>query len=248
MNREHNMMRGVTLWACLLALAVGLAGTAGVVVYAHFGGALLSRGDSGVSRLFVGEAERMGNAGDVEQALALYEKAFQAGFSFPPDKSRALTLKGLLLWRHGRVPDAADALSAAVAGSAPNFGGAQPLVEALLHLKRMDEAQTVVRRWAEALGVSATPQARAEMLYCAGRVAQERGDATAARSSYEESAALAPGNPAEYQIGALCAEAGNVAEARRHFERFLLNGASGNEAAKARERLRSLESVPPPPK
>ncbi len=246
MNREPYMMRGVTLWACLLALAAGLAGTAGVFVYAQYGSALLTRGDSGVSRLFVGEAERMGNAGDVEQALALYEKAFQAGFSFPPDKSRALTLKGLLLWRHGRVRDAADALSAAVAGSAPNFGGAQPLVEALLHLKRLDEAQTVVRRWAEALGDSATPQARAEMLYCAGRVAQERGEAPAARASYEESAALAPGNLAEYQIGALCAEAGNVAEARRHFERFLLSGASGNEAAKARERCRSPEATPPP--
>ena len=244
MSADHKMTRGMLLWTFLLALAGALAATAGLTWYAHYGSVLLVQGDNGVSRLFVGEAERMGEAGFPEQALVLYDKAFHAGFGYPPDKSRALTLKGLLLWHEGRVRDAAEALSAAVSGSAPNFDGAQPLVEALLHLKRADEAQSVVGRWREALKDSAAPQARAEMLYSSGRVAQERGDLTGARAAYEESAALVQGGLADYRIGALCADAGEFAEAGRHLQRFLLGGASGAEAAKARELHRSIATAP----
>lgn len=247
MSEERKMMRGVTVWALLLALAAALAACAGTALYARYGGLLLARGDRGVSRLYVGEAERMGNAGAPDEALALYEKAFSAGFGHPPDRSRALTLKGLLLWRQGRVKETAETLSAAASGSAPNFDGAQALIEALLHLRRVDEAQSVLRRWRGAAGESAPPQTRADMLYCAGRVAQERGDIADARAAYGESAALAPGKPAEYRLGALCAEAGETGEALRHLERFLLGGASGNEAARARELHRALQSNPTAP-
>jgi tetratricopeptide (TPR) repeat protein len=248
MNRDSSMTRGLCLWACLLALAGGLAGTAGLTLHAHFGGILLTQGDNGVSRLFVGEAARMDNAGETDKALVLYEKAFRAGFSYPPDKSRALTLKGLLLWRQGRVRDAWETLSAAASGTAPNFGGAHALVEALLHLKRVDEAQSVIRRWREALGERGDPQARADMFYCAGRVAQERGDVKGAQAAYEDSAALVPGNPAEYRLGVLCADAGNAVEARTHLDRFLLGGASGGEAEKARELRRTIEAADGVPK
>ena len=242
MSTEPNMMRGMFRWATLLALLGGTVATAGMALYSNFGSALLTPGDNGVSRLFVGEAERMGRAGEPDRALALYEEAFRAGFGYPPDKSRALTLKGMVLWRMGRVKETADALSEAASGSAPNFDGAQALVEALLHLKRMDEAQSVVRRWREAMGDKASPQIRADMLYSTGRIAQERGDLGAAKAAYEESAATVPGSLAEYLCGILCAEAGNVTEARQHLERFLVGGASGDEAARARASYRSLGS------
>ncbi len=236
MNAKQNTPRGTFLWALFLAIAMGLATSAGMVLYAQYGQHLLVRGDNGVSRLFVGEAERMAAAGAAEEALALYDKAFRAGFSHPPDKNRALTLKGMLLWQQGRVRDAADALAAAVSGSAPNFDGAAVLVEALLHLRRLDEAQSVVRRWRETVGEHAAPQVRADMLCASGRVAQERGDPAGARSAFSESMALIPGNLAEYHMGMLCAAAGETAEARRHLDRYLLGGASGSEAAKAREK------------
>ncbi len=248
MSADPRMTRGVFCRATLLALAGALTATAGLTWYAHFGRVFLTQGDNGVSRLFVGEAERLGDAGCADQALVLYDKAFRAGFGYPPDKSRALTLKGLLLWRAGRVRDAAEALSAAVSGSAPNFDGAQPLVEALLHLKRIDEAQSVVGRWREALKDSAAPQARADMLYSAGRAAQERGDLKGARTAYEESATLVQGGLADYRVGVLCAEAGDSAVARKHLERFLLGGASGAEAAKARELSRSIKTALAAPK
>ena len=244
MNASAGMTRGFCVWVSVTALAAGGLATAGLVLYAHFGDVLLEQGANGVSRLFVGEAQRFENAGETDKALVLYDKAFHAGFSHPPDRSRALTLKGLLLWKQGRVKDAVETLSAALTGSAPNFGGAHALVEALLHLRRVDEAQAVVRRWREALGSAAAPEARADMLYCTGRVAQERGDAKGARAAYDESAALVPGNLAEYRIGVLCADAGNMAEAGRHWEKFLLGGASGEEAAKARELCRTAESAP----
>ena len=244
MNSAPKFTRGLLVAAAALALILTLAGWAGMAGYAVHGDALLVQGDSRVSRLFVGEAERAERAGDDEAALALYGKAFAAGFAHRPDKARALTLQGRLLWRLGRVRDAADVLSEAAAGSAPNFDGAAILVEALLQLRRVDEAQSVVRRWRERSEKTAPPQSRAEMLYAAGRVAQERGDLKQARAAYEESAVLSPGGVADYRLGQISAGAGDAAQARRRLLAFLLGGASGTDANKARQLLGTLATAP----
>ncbi len=243
MNGENSMMRGLCLWASLLALAGVLFITAAAVAYGRHGGILLQQVDNAVSRLFVIEAEWMSRAGEAEKALALYNRALDAGFDYPPDKSRTLAAKGLLLWEQGQMKDAVETLSASVSGSTPRFKGAGVLVEALLHLRRGDEAASVVRHWREAPEVTTDPLKQADMLYSTGRVAQYRGDVEGAREAYDECTALVPGGLAEYRIATLCANAGDFAEARRHLQLFLLGGASGDEASKARELCRAL---PPP--
>ena len=246
MNSNSRIAGGLLVWSILLSLAGGLALTAGAAFYAQRGGAVLARVNDAVPRLFVVEAARMSRAGESDKVLALYDRALQAGFGHPPDKSRTLALKGLILWDQGRVREAAETLSASASGTAPDFRGARALVEALLHLKRLDEAQSAVRRWREAQGETAEPQVMADILYCKGRVAQERGDLKAARGAYEESAALVPRGLADYALAFMCFDGGDFGDAKRHLEEFLLGGATGAEAESARELCRRLESPPPP--
>jgi len=230
-------------WIALLALTGTLTVLAGAALYVHFGNSFLDAVNKAASRPFVAEGERLSRAGEPEKAIASFDMALHAGFGYPSDRTRTLALKGLALWQLGNVREAAETLAASVAGSAPDFRGAQALVEALLQLRRISEAESVVSRWRDALPEDTPPQVRANLLYCAGRVAQEKGELPAAQSAYEESAATVPGGLAEYRLALLAINRKDPAGARAHWERFMLCGAVGPEAEIAREHCASLASA-----
>jgi hypothetical protein len=86
----------------------------------------------------------------------------------------------------GRHAEAVETLRALIRDTGPEASALAELGWALFNLRQLDEAERVTR---EALDLTRSDRTRGALLYNLGRIAEERGDAAAAKEHYERSLA-----------------------------------------------------------
>lgn len=217
-------------WVLVMALAVLVTGALVFMFlgFARYGEDFIRRRDDSVGDMLMREGKRQEASYEYALALATYERALKARFNGPENRTYTLERAGVLLWKEGRFEEGADHLTRALAGPGATVAPYEGLVDSLLRLNRLDEAQDFIGRWLEA---ATTVEEEGKACHAEARLAEVRGDVNGAMEIYERcveryAVALSAG-----RLGELLAEKGEREKAVSYLERYFLLGAPEGENA-----------------
>ncbi|MCX7162307.1 MAG: tetratricopeptide repeat protein [Rhodocyclales bacterium] len=130
----------------------------------------------------------------------------------PAERAETEYRRGVLAQRQGKVDDAAGSYRAALEGYPAHAAARQTLAALLMEVKRLDEAEELLRKGAE------LPEVRLASTLALARLKVERNQAPAALELLQKYAAAGE-HSAEYQgfAGALLNRAGRAAEAVNYY-------------------------------
>lgn len=224
-RRQWMVIAALTAAATVMFLAL-------CMVFARNGQDFITRRDDSVGDMLMREGKRQEGSSAFSQALATYERALKARFNGPENRTYTLEHAGLLLWKEGRYEEAAEHFTRGLNGPGATSAPYEGLVDSLIHLKRLDEAQGRLDEW------KARPDAAAEqakICYAAGRLAESRNEIQQAREIYAQCVEQHQGALSAGRLGELLAESGDRDKAASYLEQYFLLGAPGrnNDALRA---------------
>ena len=158
------------------------------------------------------------------EALETYERALKARFNGPENRIYTLEHAGTILWKEGRYDEAVEYFLQAQNGPGATSAPYEGLVDSLILLKRLDEAQSFLDAWKARTDAAAD---QGKICYLSGRLAEARGDLNQALEVYLKCAEQPDGALASGRLGELAAEQGDRQAALSHLERYFLLGAPG---------------------
>ena len=158
------------------------------------------------------------------EALETYERALKAKFNGPENRTYTLEHAGMILWKEGRYEEAVVYFLQARNGPGATSAPYEGLVDSLIVLKRLDEAQSFLEAWESRPDAAAD---RGKLCYATGKLAEARGDMNRAVEIYQKCAEQPDGALSSARLGELMAEQGNREAALSHLERYFLLGAPG---------------------
>lgn len=177
-----------------------------------------------LGEVWMDRAARCEAAGDLEMALAHYEKALGGHFHGEQNRNHCQKRLGAVLYELGRYEEALTPLQEAQASPHRSLNGFAVLVDTLIALERWNEAEAVVLDWqAAAFGDTGAVELPQQAL---GRVALARGELAEARRWFEEAGIQAGADWARLQ-----ALEGNVDEARETMAAYLREAPPGEDTA-----------------
>jgi tetratricopeptide (TPR) repeat protein len=226
-------------------VVIGLTGVATaafslfLALYGHLGGPFVGGLDRVSGDLLLEEGARLEAALQIPDAIADYRAALERPFSHPDKRADTLARLGnLLLWNAGPA-DALPYLEEARDGGAFRLRQFELLCEALLQLRRTEDALACAQEWHdEALSRGAAIQ-RARAKHYEGRAWEALDDKRAALEAFLEADELEPGGLSGYRAGLICYELGDFERALGLLEAYSRQG-TGEKAAWARELCRRI--------
>lgn len=214
--------RAETLTVTTLAALGCLAFLLSAAAFLAEGPEFVSRRDTRVAEVTLGEAERMEQGGLLEEAERRYAQSLSEVFAGPDKRAYANRRHGELLHRLGRYDEAADALERACSGPEPDCSGRATLLDCLLRLGRRDEAEAELARWASDGGETGAPPERAAFLAAKGRVLEDSGNPEEALRLYRDATRLDWAGDAHYFAGRLLIARAETEEGVKLLQRYLL--------------------------
>lgn len=198
----------------------------------------VSRRDTRVAEVALGEAERMEQGGLLEEAERRYAQSLSEVFAGPDKRAYANRRHGELLHRLGRYEEAANALERACSGPEPDCSGRATLLDCLLRLGRKHDAEKALAHWASDGGEAAPPPERAAFLAAKGRLLEDSGNPEEALRLYQDAMRADWAGDAHYFAGRLLIARGETEAGRKLLQRYLLQAPAALYWAEALELLR----------
>lgn len=231
---ENTVTAGRRQWTMIVVLAaIAVAAFFGLcLVFARGGADFIARRDNSVGDMLMREGKRQEASSMFVEALETYERALKARFNGPENRTYTLEHAGMILWKEGRYEEAVEYFLQAQGGPGATSAPYEGLVDSLLVLKRLDEAQSFLDAWKARTDAAAD---QGKICYASGKLAEARGDMNQALELYRQCAEQSDGALASGRLGELLAEQGDREAALSHLERYFLLGAPGrnNDALRA---------------
>lgn len=176
-------------------LVFTLAGTvalfAFVLVYCRFAGPIVDALDEELGEVLMRRAMQFEGAGEVENAKEMYLEALERPFHGQQNRADTLKRLGTLYWMDGQPDAALPYLRNASEFDNPPRSVFEPLLDSLITLNRLEEADKTLQRWIELIGAEKEELAKAK--YYVGKLALLCGDKKRAEVAFLEGLTLVPG-------------------------------------------------------
>lgn len=213
-------------WTVIFVLAaIAVAAFFGLcLVFARDGADFIARRDNSVGDMLMREGKRQEASSMFAEALETYERALKATFNGPENRTYTLEHAGMILWKEGRYEEAVAYFLQARNGPGATSAPYEGLVDSLIVLKRLDEAQSFLDAW-ESRPDAAADQGK--ICYASGELAEARGDMNQALEIYRKCAEKPDGALSLGRLGELMAKQGDREAALSQLERYFLLGAPG---------------------
>lgn len=218
-----------TVWQITIALAVAvtLVFSAFVFFFARYGEEFVRRRDHTVGEVLMREGMRLEESGMDALALETYERALNARFHGLHHRTFTLQQAGLLLWRAGRHEEAANHLERSLEGPGSTTKPYEGLLDALIHLGKLEEAQRYLADWNEKISMLVQGDEHEKACYAAGLLAEAQGLSKEALDLYEQCVNNHASASSAGRLGQLYADQGENRKAIFYLERYFQLGAPG---------------------
>tara|TARA_R110001592_G_scaffold66202_3_gene203069 strand:+ start:58 stop:783 length:726 start_codon:yes stop_codon:yes gene_type:complete len=184
---------------------------------------------------------RSEGAGDLPGALAHYLDALQGVLHGEQDRVHVEKRCGVLYWKLGDAEMAIPHLIRAQESSLRSLNGYRPLVESLLAVGRVAEANTCVQRWI--LEAEDAPRSLADALQMLGRLAVISGAPDQARKNVTAAQKLVEGHESLVDRARRQADGGDLNGAISSMERYLSSAPPGVTADEGWELLATWKAL-----
>ena len=221
-----------------IAAAITLAMVAGAHGYRARGEASMQGATAQLGTVFLAQAARFEAAGDLETAMAFYERALAGTLAGQQDQTHAQKRCGVILWKQRNYATALPYLRAAQESPLRSLNGYRPLVESLIAEGQFSEAETFSARWREEAANSYAQLADA--LHAHGRLAVHRDDLVSAIAHFEAAIQRVPTHRAHIDLARIHLNQNAPEKAHDLLITFLSMATPGSDANEARGLLREL--------
>lgn len=235
-----------SFWIAVLLLTLAITGLVFIasVIARVYGDAFLSRRNDSIGELLMQEGDRLEKAGLADAALERYLQAVKARFAGGHNRIHTLKRIGFLYRDRGEYERAVEYLRQTITGAYVPTTSYFALVDALMRLDRLDEAESASRDWLQSVEGKDLPREQGRALYYIGRIAERRDDMPDAVDAYRKSDTqfgdeLSAARLAEYYM-----EQENWEEARAALDRYFSRQPTGSLAEKMRSLRAQLLDIP----
>lgn len=222
------------------SVALSLVLLAASACFTRWGKTALPALAQSLSEISLEQGLRSEAAGDLDGALAHFERALAGHFHGETNRNHCEKRLGVVLYRLGRYDEALVHLDAAQKSPLRSLNGFGPQVDTLMALERWDDARTTAERWSSESEHDAANRANA--LCALGQIALHQSDLADAEQRFQSALALQPDHAARGYLAQVYAVQGDVARARATLVTYLAS-APWNEITAAQWKL--LESWMP---
>lgn len=218
-----------------------------IIAFARYGEDFIRRRDYSVGEVLMREGKRLEESSVPDKAQTTYERALLARFNDPKNRTFTLERLGRIYWGKEHYNAAVEKLLLASTGQNASIALYEGLVDSLIRLGRLDEAQQHIEAWTKRMNDSQenTSEQQKLVLRYTAFLSEKRGDMDTAIAEYEKCFKEYSDAESAARLAELLAERGDATSALRYLDHYFLLGAPRKDNKTLRKLYSSLALANP---